>query len=187
MDQRERDEAARQGAWRDSSRTETLHLECRRQFYVDCESDEWKLEALMDLLEVIGAAGQLVVFCSGRTRANWLSERLTADGWRVSTVLDESADGSERRAFMVGETMILVTTDCGPGLADLHGAASAINFDLPGDNVDYIRRVGGCGKFGRRGLVINLVTKDDHHRVGELEAYFNTEIATLPSTFADFV
>jgi superfamily II DNA/RNA helicase len=37
-----------------------------RQFYLDCEREEWKFDILLDLLEVISGTQQLVVYCNTR-------------------------------------------------------------------------------------------------------------------------
>ena len=48
------------------------------QFYVNCEKDEWKLDALVDLIGEITCS--TIVFCNTRKRLDWLVEHLKSKG-----------------------------------------------------------------------------------------------------------
>ena len=48
-------------------------------------------------------------------------------------------------------------------------------------------RIGRCGRFGRRGLAINLVTRDEMRGLKSLEQFYSTEIREMPRNVADFL
>lgn len=77
------------------------------------------------------------------------------------------------------------------------------NFDLPNDKDSYIHRytsqrfvifiadfflsfhrIGRCGRFGRKGLAISLITRRDHQTIKTLEKYYGTQIDEMPQDFA---
>ena len=53
----------------------------------------------------------------------------------------------------------------GEGLADEEYCCSqvslVINYDLPTQPENYLHRIGRSGRFGRKGVAINFVTKED--------------------------
>lgn len=51
-----------------------------------------------------------------------------------------------------------------------------INYDLPRNFEKYIHRIGRSGRFGRKGVAINLVSDDDLQLLKDIESYYNTSI-----------
>ncbi|KER27517.1 hypothetical protein T265_13782 [Opisthorchis viverrini] len=64
---------------------EELTLEGIRQFYVNVEQEEWKLETLCDLYQTI-AITQAVIFCNTRRKVEWLTQELTERDFIVSAM-----------------------------------------------------------------------------------------------------
>ena len=62
-----------------------------------------------------------------------------------------------------------------------------INYDLPINRENYIHRIGRSGRFGRKGVAINLVTDEDEQALKELEQFYNTKIEELPMDVADIM
>ncbi|KAG9040185.1 translation initiation factor eIF4A [Tulasnella sp. JGI-2019a] len=52
-----------------------LTLEGMKQFYIDAEKEEWKLDTLTDLYETTTIT-QVIVFCNTLEKVNWLTEKL---------------------------------------------------------------------------------------------------------------
>ena len=52
---------------------------------------------------------------------------------------------------------------CDPGLKALSCSqvSLVINYDLPTQPENYLHRIGRSGRFGRKGVAINFVTKED--------------------------
>lgn len=67
-------------------RQEELTLEGIRQFYVNVEQEEWKLETLCDLYKTI-AITQAVIFCNTRRKVEWLTQELTERDFIVSAMV----------------------------------------------------------------------------------------------------
>lgn len=84
------------------------------------------------------------------------------------------------KEFRSGSTRILVSTDLlGRGI-DIQQVNLIINYDMPNDPAKYIHRIGRSGRFGRKGVAINLVTPGDADFLAKLKSYYNTQIEELP-------
>lgn len=60
---------------------DSLHLEGIKQYYVDIEKEEWKVDTLQDLFEVCQIV-QSIVYCN-ENKALWLQEELRKRDFRV--------------------------------------------------------------------------------------------------------
>lgn len=48
-------------------------------------------------------------------------------------------------------------------------------------------RIGRGGRFGRKGVAINMVTEDDKRTLKDIEAFYNTAIEEMPMNVADLI
>ena len=60
-----------------------------------------------------------------------------------------------------------------------------INFDIPRDVSTYLHRIGRSGRWGRKGMGINLITERDVEKMREIEQYYSTQITELPSDLSN--
>ena len=60
---------------------------------------------------------------------------------------------------------------------------SNINFDLPKCVHNYLHRIGRSGRWGRKGVGINFITRRDIKKVREIESHYGTNIKELPVTW----
>ncbi|KAG8434691.1 hypothetical protein GDO86_012883 [Hymenochirus boettgeri] len=166
---------------------EELTLDNIQQFYVACECKEQKYSTLCNLYGIITIA-QAIIFCQTRKIASWLSRQLSDDGHGVVLLSGELAVSD--RAHMIhrfreGKEKVLVTTNvCARGI-DVEQVSIVVNFDLP-LNVDgsvdyetYLHRIGRTGRFGKKGIAMNLVEKKCLHMLQEIEKQFKTRIKKL--------
>lgn len=56
-----------------------------------------------------------------------------------------------------------------------------VNFDLPRSAETYLHRIGRSGRFGHRGIAINLITYDDRFNLYKIEQELGTEIKPIPA------
>ena len=56
-----------------------------------------------------------------------------------------------------------------------------INYDLPQSKETYIHRIGRSGRYGRKGVAINLVSDRDVWAIEELETFYSTRISKIVS------
>ena len=167
---------------------ESLTLEGIRQFYVAVE-EEHKLETLMDLYESVSVA-QSVIFANTRRKVDWLASALNAEHHTVSAMHAEMARGERDKvmgAFRNGASRVLVTTDLVARGIDVHHVNVVINVDLPTNTESYLHRIGRGGRFGKKGIAINFVSRRDVDVLREIEAHYHTQIDELPMDFAAYL
>ena len=62
-----------------------------------------------------------------------------------------------------------------------------INYDLPTQPENYLHRIGRSGRFGRKGVAINFVSKEDERLLQDVQRFYNTQIQELPDNIADLI
>lgn len=166
-----------------------LTLEGIRQFFVDVEREEWKFDTLCDLYDTITIA-QSVIFCNTKRKVDWLAERMRQANFTVASMHGEMPQ-KERDAIMSefrrGVSRVLITTDVWARGIDVQQVSVVFNYDLPLNRENYLHRIGRSGRFGRKGIAINFVTKDDVHILRDIEQYYATQIDEMPVNVADLV
>jgi len=168
---------------------EAVTLDGIRQFYVSVEREDWKLDTLCDLYETLTIT-QAIIYCNTRKKTEWLTEKMTQRDFTVSCMHGDM-DMSERqlimREFRSGSTRVLITTDLLARGIDVQQVSLVINYDLPTNRENYIHRIGRSGRFGRKGVAINFVSKDDVGALREIEQFYRTEVEEMPMDVADLI
>jgi superfamily II DNA/RNA helicase len=82
--------------------------------------------------------------------------------------------------FRKGLVRILLATDIIARGLDVQQVSTVINFDLPLKKEVYIHRIGRSGRYGRKGMAINFVTKNDFNYLKQIESFYNTSIEAFP-------
>jgi len=162
-------------------KNEELTLEGIRQYHVYVEEESWKLDTLCDLYKMFEIT-QGVIFCNSKQKVEILTKKLLEQNFMVSGI---HSDVSNRQAIMndfkYGKTRILITTDLLARGIDVQHISLVINYDIPRTKETYIHRIGRSGRFGRKGIAINFVTKNEVGLLKDIEKFYSTEINELPS------
>jgi ATP-dependent RNA helicase len=82
--------------------------------------------------------------------------------------------------FKNGATRILLSTDLLARGIDVQQLNLVINYDLPKSKETYVHRIGRSGRYGRKGVAINLINERELYYLNELEQYYNITIDDLP-------
>ena len=92
---------------------EALTLEGIRQFFIDVQEDQWKLDTLCDLYETLSVT-QAIIYVNKRRRVEWLADQLRKNNHTVSLIHGEISHQEREgimHSFRNGSTRILITTD----------------------------------------------------------------------------
>ncbi|KAK2094696.1 Eukaryotic initiation factor 4A-II [Saguinus oedipus] len=168
---------------------EELTLERIKQFYINVEREEWKLDTLCDLYETLTIT-QAVIFLNTRHKVDWLTEKMHARDFTVSALhgdMDQKERNVIMREFRSGSSRVLVTTDLLARGIDVQQVSLVINYDLPTNRENYIHRIGRGGRFGRKGVAINFVTEEDKRILRDIETFYNTTVEEMPMNVADLI
>mmetsp|Transcript_17148 Transcript_17148/g.41865 ORF Transcript_17148/g.41865 Transcript_17148/m.41865 type:complete len:117 (-) Transcript_17148:1019-1369(-) len=88
--------------------------------------------------------------------------------------------------FRSGKFRFLIATDLLSRGIDIKKVNFVLNFDLPSIKENYIHRIGRSGRFGKKGIAINFLTRQDINILREIESYYNTTIELLPKDLSNF-
>merc|ERR1712139_684603 len=166
-----------------------LTLEGIKQFYVAVEREEWKLDTLCDLYETLTIT-QAIIYCNTRRKVDWLREQMQERDFTVSCMhgdMDQRERDLIMREFRSGSSRVLITTDLLARGIDVQQVSLVINYNLPTNRENYIHRIGRSGRFGRKGVAINMVTNNDVRAMKDIEKYYHTQIEEMPMNIADLI
>lgn len=164
-----------------------LTLEGIKQFYINVEKEEAKLETLCDLYESL-AINQCVIFINTRRKVDWLTDKMSSRDHTVSAThgdMDQNTRDIIMREFRSGSSRVLITTDLLARGIDVQQVSLVINYDLPTQPENYLHRIGRSGRFGRKGLAINFVTFNDSRMLSDIQKFYNVVVKELPENFSD--
>ena len=152
-------------------KTEMVTLDGISQNYVAVNNDVEKFEVLKDLFEFISSQ-QCIVYCNSIKRVVDLYQAMTQEDYPVSCIhggqtKDERL--SSYKEFKSGSSRVLISTNVTSRGIDVQQVSTVINFDLPNDIHNYIHRIGRSGRWGRKGVGINLITRRDVKKLKEIE------------------
>lgn len=167
-------------------KSDELTLEGIKQYYIDVVQEEYKYDTLVDLYKSLSIV-QAVIFCNMRRKVEQLTQQLTASEFTVSALHGDMPQEERNRImkdFREGRSRILITTDLLARGIDVQQVSVVINYDFPQEKENYLHRIGRSGRFGRKGVSINLITQSDAPMLKEIEKYYSTQIQEMPANFA---
>jgi translation initiation factor 4A len=164
-------------------KTEQLTLEGISQFYVGVEDDMQKYATLKDLYAFMSVS-QCIIYCNSIKRVSDLYDAMTEDGFPVCRI-HSNMDKSEREKafadFRNGASRVMISSNVTARGIDIQQVSCVINFDVPKDVHTYLHRIGRSGRWGRKGVGINLITRRDSAKLKEIEEYYSCQINELPA------
>ena len=168
---------------------EALTLEGITQFYINIRISDWKYDVLKDLYDTINIS-QCIIYINSKNKLMEIYDRLIADNFPVSCIHGELSSDERKdimKQFRSGHTRLLLSTDLLSRGIDVQQLSLVINFDLPKSKEVYIHRIGRSGRYGRKGVAINLVTDRDMHHMKEIESFYETKIVEMPQNLEDYL
>jgi translation initiation factor 4A len=161
---------------------EEVTLDGIKQYSVPLQKDEWKFDALCDIYSQLNI-NQAIIYCNKRQRVEWLADKMLSQQFPVSYIHGEMEVGERKRRmaeFRSGSCRVLISTDLLARGIDVQQVSLVINFELPSQKENYIHRIGRSGRFGRKGVAINLLGPDEMAAMKEIESHYATKIEDLP-------
>ena len=165
---------------------EEVTLEGIKQYFVELPREDWKYEVLCDLYQQLNI-NQAIIYCNKRQKVEWLAEKMSGQGFPLSFIHGEMEVEERRRRmteFRKGSIRVLISTDLLARGIDVQQVSLVINYELPVQRENYIHRIGRSGRFGRKGVSINLLLADEMKLMKDIESYYSTKVATLPEDLA---
>jgi translation initiation factor 4A len=168
---------------------EMLTLEGIEQFYVELADDHQKYLTIRDLYDTISMS-QCIIYCNSVMRVKELTQNMISDQFPVVSIHSDMSQEERVRVFnefKQGAYRVLISSDITARGIDIQQVSVVINFDVPKNIHTYLHRIGRSGRWGRKGLAINLVAEHDMRKLKAIEEYYNISVRELPASFSDKV
>ena len=165
-------------------KADQLTLEGISQYFVAIEDDRQKYLSLKDLFQFISLS-QCIIYCNSVKRVIDLYEAMYEDGFPVCCIHSGMEKNDREQAFASfksGGCRVLISSNVTARGIDVQQVSTVINFDIPKDIHTYLHRIGRSGRWGRKGVGINFITRRDVAKIKEIESYYECIINELPST-----
>jgi superfamily II DNA/RNA helicase len=166
-------------------KNQELTLEGLRQFYVDVGDERDKYDTLCDLYSSF-SVNQSIIYCNSKKKVNWLTAKLQENNFTVACIygdLNQNERNKIIECFRKGEIRIIITTNLLSRGIDFSQLNLILCYDLCTDEETYLHRIGRTGRYGKKGIAISFITKNDYEQMKRIEKYYNTKIEELPLNF----
>ena len=182
-------------------KTTDLTISTIWQVYIDTQTTENKFNVLSDLYAIMNV-GQSIIFVNSRNTAFDLAKKMKEGGHSVSLicgtgtksgnsqeVIDPKMRDQVLDEFRSGVSKVLIATDVLARGIDVPAVTLVVNYELPinydgGDRKavnfeTYLHRIGRTGRFGQKGVAVNLATPEEMPKVKSIEEFYNCEIEKI--------
>jgi translation initiation factor 4A len=164
---------------------EKLNLEGIEQFYIGLENDQQKYDTLKDLFGKL-SINQTIIYVNSVTRVVDLYNAMQKDGCACCCI-HSSMSSAERHQtltdFRRGTHRVLISSNVTARGIDVQQVSIVINFDIPRCVHTYLHRIGRSGRWGRKGIAINFLTKEDVRNMKNIENHYKSNIIELTADF----
>jgi translation initiation factor 4A len=170
-------------------KTEQLTLEGISQYFVAVEDDIQKYETLKDLYSYISVS-QCIIYANSVKRVSDLYDAMCEDGFpvcRIHSNMDKKDRDQAFADFKIGRYRVLISSNVTSRGIDIQQVSVVINFDIPKCVHNYLHRIGRSGRWGRKGIGINLITRRDISKLKEIEQHYSTQIVEMPTAVNTFL
>ena len=165
---------------------EMLTLEGIKQFYIAVDDDRQKYATLKDLFSYLSVS-QCIIYSNSIKRVQDLYEAMKEDEFpvcRIHSNMDKSERETAFNEFRGGKSRVLISSNVTARGIDIQQVSIVINFDLPKCVNTYLHRIGRSGRWGRKGVGINFITRRDLGKMKEIESHYSTQINEMPGDLA---
>jgi len=162
-------------------KNEMLTLEGISQYYIALDTDNDKFNTIKDLFGWISSS-QAIIYCNSLKRVSDLYSAMIKDEFPVCCIhsgMDKEQRNETYNDFKNGKHRVCISSNVTARGIDIQQVSTVINFDIPKCAHTYLHRIGRSGRWGRKGVAINFVTKYDIHIMRGIEQLYETEIKEL--------
>ena len=159
-----------------------LTLEGIKQFYIAVEDDRQKYNTLKTLFSFLSVS-QCIIYSNSIKRVQDLYEAMREDEFpvcRIHSNMEKNERETAFNDFKNGKSRVLISSNVTSRGIDIQQVSIVINFDLPKCVNNYLHRIGRSGRWGRKGVGINFITRRDVNKLKEIERHYSTQIEEMP-------
>jgi superfamily II DNA/RNA helicase len=146
-------------------------------YYFTCDRRD-KIEVLRKLVHAINPEKALVFINKSDdieiTTSKLKYHKLEVEGIHGANMKEQRKKALED--FRNGKIQLLVSSDIAARGLDIKGITHVFNLDLPENSINYLHRVGRCGRQNEEGLAVTIADPKELSLVRKYENAFNIEI-----------
>ncbi len=164
---------------------EELNLDGIRQFFVAVHNDQEKYSVLKDLFQNL-TISQTIIYVNNVGRVVELCNSMKEEGYPVCCIHSNMTKDERRHIldeFRRGAYRVLISSNITARGIDVQQVSTVINFDVPRSVETYLHRIGRSGRWGRKGVAINFITKRDIQNMKAIEKHYGIEVEEFPNNF----
>jgi len=161
---------------------EQLTLEGISQYYIAVDDDRQKYVTLKHIFSFINLS-HTIIYCNSIKRVQDLYEAMCEDNFpvcRIHSNMDKSARDRAFNDFRSGNTRFLISSNVTARGIDIQQVSVVVNFDLSKCVHTYLHRIGRSGRWGRKGVGINFITRRDITQLKKIEEHYSSQINEMP-------
>jgi translation initiation factor 4A len=168
-----------------SVKREMLTLEGIKQYYVAVDDDRQKYATLKNLFSFLSVS-QCIIYCNSVKRVSDLFDAMKEDEFPVCCIhsnMEKTARDAAFNEFRNGKSRVMISSNVTARGIDIQQVSVVINFDLPKCVHTYLHRIGRSGRWGRKGVGINFITRRDIGKMKEIEVHYSCQVDEMPGDF----
>ena len=170
-------------------KNEELTLDGIQQYFVEVKRTDWKYDIITDLYDAISVK-QCIVYINNKNKILEVYDKLINDNFPVSYITGDRTHDERKEImeqFRSGSIRILLSSDLLSRGIDIQQLSLVINYDIPRDKETYIHRIVRSGRYGRKGVAINLIHEKEIEDLKHIESFYDTKIEEMPSNISDLI
>ncbi|CAD27090.1 EUKARYOTIC TRANSLATION INITIATION FACTOR 4A [Encephalitozoon cuniculi GB-M1] len=170
-----------------------------RQYFIDLRKEppfrkgreDYLLPKLVTLYDIFRKQrlGQSIVFINSKEDARIVYDWLIRHEWECELISAELTQAERERTlnrFRGGTGRCLISSGLLSRGIDIQNLSVVFCLDVPSfeRKSTYIHRIGRSGRYGRKGIAINIVYEHELKNLKAIERFYNTTIKELPADFS---
>jgi superfamily II DNA/RNA helicase len=157
---------------------EKLNIDGIEQFFIAVNNDSEKYDMIKKLFSTM-VISQCIIYVNSVKRVVDLNHSLCCDGYTVSSIhgsMTKQERDNSFSEFKSGKSRLLISSNITARGIDIQQVGIVVNLDISQDVSTYLHRIGRSGRHGRKGVAINLVTRNDIFSLKQIEDFYSISI-----------
>jgi ATP-dependent RNA helicase RhlB len=145
---------------------------------------EDKMKLLIGILER-EKPESAIIFCNTKRYVEIVAKRLQLNEIACEFIIGDLPQSRRLKIIndvKAGKIRFLVATDVAARGLDIEALAMVVNYDLPGEEENYVHRIGRTARAGKTGKAVTLASEQDVYELPAIERYLGKKIPSEIAT-----
>ncbi len=162
---------------------EELTLKGIKQYYVVHTKESEKFSTLLEIYKRLSVS-QTIIYANNISTVEQLKSELSHYGFTADVIHKNCENKRETlEKFRKGSVRIIISTSLLARGIDIQQVSMVVNYDLPIEHSQYLHRIGRSGRFGRKGVAINLITESQWTDIESIQKEYAVVMEEMPEDF----